>query len=84
MRGVTRATPGAPIPCASSACLVATEDDQYDIAAGFSGEGATKHALELADAVAKGTALEAALKSLAPGVAVLESDRGVRTYSFTP
>ena len=84
MRGVRRLEPGASLPCASSVCLVATEDDQFDIAAGFAGEGATKSARELASAVAKGTPLEAALKSLGSGVAVLETDRGVRAYSFTP
>jgi len=84
MRGVRRAEPGAPIPCASAVCLVATEDDQYDVAAGFSGEGATKRARELASAIGKGTPLEAALKSLSPAVAVLETDRAVRAYSFTP
>jgi len=36
-------------------------------------------------AVAEGvTPVEVALKSLSPAVAVLETDRGVRAYSFTP
>jgi gamma-glutamyltranspeptidase/glutathione hydrolase len=84
MRGVRRLEPGTPLPCASSVCLVATDEDQFDIAAGFTGDHATKRAHELAIAIRKGTALEAALKALASGVAVLETDRGVRAYSFTP
>jgi len=84
MRGVRRIEPGAPLPCASSVCLVATDTDQFDIAAGFTGDGATKRARELAAAVVRGTALEAALKSLGSGVGVLETDRGVRAYSLTP
>lgn len=84
MRGVRRIEPGAPLPCTSSVCLVATDSDQFDIAAGFSGDGATKRSRELAVAVAKGTPLEAALSTLGSGVAVLETDRGVRAYSFTP
>ncbi len=85
MRGVRRIDPGATLPCASSVVLVDTAgDDRFDVAAGFSGDDATQHARELAEAVAKGTTLEAALKSLSPSVAVLESERGVRAYSFTP
>ena len=84
MRGVRRVDPGATLPCASSAVLVATKDDQFDIAAGFSGASATKHTRALAEAVTKGTPLEAALKSLGSGVAVLDTDRGARAYSFTP
>jgi hypothetical protein len=84
MRGVRRVEPGSPLPCTSSILLAATKDDRFDVAAGFSGEDAPKRARELADAVAKGTALEVALKALGSGVAVLETDRGARAYSFTP
>jgi hypothetical protein len=85
MRGVRRTDPGATLPCASSVVLVDTEgDDSFDVAAGFSGDDAPKHARDLAHAIAQGTTLEAALKSLSPSVAVLEAERGSRAYSFTP
>ncbi len=85
MRGVRRIDPGTALACASSVVLVDTRgDDSFDVAAGFSGDDASKHARDLAQAVSKGTTLEAALKSLSPSVAVLETERGSRAYSFTP
>jgi gamma-glutamyltranspeptidase/glutathione hydrolase len=85
MRGVRRVEPGAPVASTSSVLLVSTRnDDRFDVAAGFSGDRAAKHTHDLAAAVAKGTTLEAALKSLSPAVAVLETERGAKAYSFTP